>query len=95
MLTLAELSAEGTFFVDETSSLLHVRLPSGMSLSNATIEVGIRLTPLKVNGRRNVTLRNFAVMRNRGAVQDVGFAMTNSRNITLEDMTVAGSPTAV
>ena len=88
VLTLAELSAEGTFFVDETSSLLHARLPSGMSLSNATIEVGVRMTPLKVNGRRNVTLRNFAVMRNRGAVQDVGFAMTNSRNITLEDMTV-------
>ena len=78
----------GTFYVDETNDRLSVRLPAGVSLSSASIEVGMRMTPLRINGRRNVTLRKFSVMRSRGAVQDVGFAITNSRNITLEDMTV-------
>jgi pectate lyase len=88
VLSVAETAAAGTFYVDEAASLLHVRLPSGVSLSGATIEVGIRQTPLRINARRNVTLRNFAVMRNRGAVQDVALSITNSRNIALEDMTL-------
>jgi hypothetical protein len=78
----------GTFYVDETADRLYVRLPSGVSQSTASIEVGTRLLEVKIHGRRNVTLRKFAVMRNRGAVQDIGFQITNSRNITLEDMTL-------
>jgi hypothetical protein len=78
----------GTFHVDESARLIYLRLPSGVSMP-ATIEVGVRLTPLRINGRRNVTLRNFAVMRNRGAVQDNGVNVTNSRNITLEGITVS------
>jgi Right handed beta helix region len=67
---------------------LYLKLPDVVSYEGATIEVGIRPTPLRVTGRRNVTLRNFAVMRNRGAVQETGFLVTNSRNITLDGITV-------
>jgi hypothetical protein len=84
VLSLAELAAAGRFYVDETNARLHVRLPSGVSLAQAVIEVGTRLTPLRINARRNVTLRNFAVMRNRGAVQDAAVLITNCRNVAVE-----------
>jgi hypothetical protein len=87
VLSLSELVA-GTFFVNESTGRLHVRLPSGQTLTTGAIEVGMRLTPLNINGGRNVTLKNFAVLRSRGAVQDTGVRITNSRNITLDGMTI-------
>jgi hypothetical protein len=69
VLSLTEL-ATGTFYVDETTERLHVRLPSGVTLTGATIEVGMRTTPLNITGRRFLTLKNFAVHRSRGALQD-------------------------
>jgi hypothetical protein len=87
VLSLSELVA-GTFFVNESTERLHVRLPSGVSFSGATLEVGMRTSVLRINGRRNLTLRNFAVMRSRGAVQDVALLVSNSRNIALEGMAV-------
>ena len=87
VLSLTELAA-GTFYVNESTERLHVRLPSGVALSQATIEVGMRLHPIRINGRRNLTLRNFAVMRSRGAVQDTAVTISNSRNITLDQMAV-------
>jgi hypothetical protein len=87
VLSLSALVA-GSFYVDENAAQLYVKLPEGAIYGGATIEVGIRPTPLRVNARRNVTLRNFAVMRNRGAVQDTGFSVTNSRNITFDSIIV-------
>ena len=69
VLAQGELSAAGTFYVDEGRSRIFMRPPTGVSLPSATVEVGVRLTAVAVNGRNNVTLRNLAVMRNRGAVQ--------------------------
>ena len=68
-LAQGELSAAGTFYADEGRSRIFMRPPTGVSLPSATVEVGVRLTAVAVNGRNNVTLRNLAVMRNRGAVQ--------------------------
>jgi hypothetical protein len=85
VLTLGELATAGTFYVDESTGRLHMRLPGGISLSGASIEVGVRVTPLTIAGRRNLTLRNFAVMRSRGAVQDSAIAITNSQNVVIED----------
>jgi hypothetical protein len=87
VLSLSAL-VHGTFYVDEASERLHVRLPSGQSATGADIEVGTRLTPLSVNARRNVTIRRLEVVRNRGAVQDTGLRVTNSRNVTLDGVTV-------
>ena len=88
VLTLAEVATAGTFYVNETTSLLHVRPPAGVSLAGSLVEVGIRLMPLTINGRNNVTLRNFALLRNRGAVQDSAFQAANLQNLTLDGLTV-------
>src|SRR4029453_5618421 len=87
VLTLAELSAAGTFYVDEANGALYMRLPSGVGIGSL-IEVGTRLTPLAITGRHNVTVRNLAVMRNRGPVQDTAFHTANVRNLTLDGVTV-------
>jgi hypothetical protein len=88
VLTLAQLAAPGTFFVDETNSKLYMLLPTGVALSNAVIEVGIRKTPLLINGRNNVTLRNFAVMRSQGAIQESAVQIANQANLTIDGLTV-------
>ena len=82
VLSLSALAA-GTFYVDENAALLYVRLPSGQT-STSSIEVGVRLVPLRFNGRRNITVKNLGVMRNRGAVQDSAISVTNSRNIAFD-----------
>ena len=87
VLTLPELVA-GTFYVDETAELLYVRLPTGQTLASSSIEVGMRVTQLRMHGRRNVTVKNLGVVRNRGAVQDCAVSVTNSRNITFEGMQI-------
>ena len=46
----------------------------------------MRVTQLRLHGRRNVTIRNLGVVRNRGAVQDSAVSVTNSRNIAFEGM---------
>src|SRR4029450_10221381 len=84
---LSELVA-GTFYVDENTQRLYVRLPSGLSLSQVTIEAGMRTTPLRINGGRSVTLRNFAIMRSLGAVGDSAVVITNSRNMTVDRMAI-------
>jgi hypothetical protein len=65
-----------------------MRLPAGVALAGSRVEVGTRLTPLAINGRHNLTVRNLAVMRNRGAVQDTAFHIANLRNLTLDGVTV-------
>ena len=88
VLTLAELSAAGTFYVNETTGTLSMRLPAGVGLAGSLVEVGIRQTPLTIASRNNVTLRNLAVMRNRGAVQDDAFHAANLQNLTLDGVSI-------
>jgi hypothetical protein len=85
-LSLASMVA-GKFYVNETTHTLHMRLPAGVTMP-AQIEVGTRVTPLRINGRRNVTVKKLAVLRSRGAIMETGLWVTNSQNITLEDLTV-------
>jgi hypothetical protein len=87
VLSLSDL-ASGTFHVNESTAQLHVRLPSGTSAAQATIEVGVQAYPLYIAGRRNLTLRNFAVERSRGAVQDTAVRIANSSNITVQGLHV-------
>ena len=88
VLTLAELSAAGTFYVNETTGTLSMRLPAGVGLAGSLVEVGIRQTPLTIASRNNVTLRNLAVMRNRGALQDDAFHAANLQNLTLDGVSI-------
>ena len=88
VLKLSELTA-GTFYVDETVAKLYMRPPASMTLAGSLIEVGIHVTPLRIAGRRNVVLKNFAVMRSRGAVQDTAALVVNSQNISVDNIIVA------
>ena len=89
VLAQGELSAAGTFYVDEGRSRIFMRPPTGVSPPSATVEVGVRLTAVAVNGRNNVTLRNLAVMRNRGAVQQgAALQADNLQNLTLDGVRI-------
>jgi parallel beta-helix repeat protein len=87
VLALTELTA-GTFYVDETTERLHVRLPTGVALAGATIEVGMRTTPLNIAGRRFLTLKNFAVHRSRGALQDSAVRVASADTFVAEGLDV-------
>jgi hypothetical protein len=88
VLSLEQLAAPGTFYVDERTSRLHMRLPEDVRVWGALIEVGIRKTPLSVVGRNNVVLRNLTVARNQGAIQDAAVQLSNLRNLTLDRVRV-------
>jgi hypothetical protein len=88
VLTSAELSAPGTFYVDELSTVIFMRLPTGVALAGSLVEVGTRTNVLNIIGRNNVTVRNLAVIRSRGAVQDDAFHITNLQNATLDGIVV-------
>ena len=90
-ISLATMTGPGQFFVDEATSRLYIRLPAGASMNNALIEVGSRVTVLKVNGRRNVTVEQLSIARSRGGVQDVMVSITNSKNITLDSVVISNA----
>ena len=83
VLNRSEVSNPGTFYVDENAGVIYMRFPTNVFLG-ASVEVATRAIPLAVNGRHNVTLRNFAVMRNRGAVQEPAVQIANLRRNLLE-----------
>jgi hypothetical protein len=87
VLSLAALTA-GTFYVEESTSRMFMRLPTGVTLAGALVEVGLRPTPLRVDGRSNVTLQNFAVERTSGAITDTAVMITNASNIVLQNFAV-------
>jgi Right handed beta helix region len=74
--------------VDEGAAKLYMRLPAGISLSGSTVEVGMRVNVLKMSGRRNVTLRNFSVLRSRGGLQDTALLINASSNVVVENVQV-------
>ena len=88
MLSLSQLSTPGTFYVDERTAKLHMRLPEGARAWASLIEVGIRRTPLTVAGRNNVILRDFTIARNQGALQDAAVQIVNLQNLTLDGIRV-------
>ena len=88
VLSADRLAEPGTFYVDETASRLQLRLPEDVRVWGAMIEVGVRRTPLRVNGRNNVVLRDLTIARNQGALQDAAVQLANARNVTLERIRV-------
>jgi hypothetical protein len=88
VLSLDQLAAPGTFYVDERASRLYMRLPDDARVWGALIEVGIRKTPLRIAGRNNVVLRDLTIARNQGAIQDAAVQASNLQNLTLERVRV-------
>ena len=91
VLTSLELSTPGTFYVDETNSLLYLRPYSGTDMSTCTIEVATRSKLLAVNNRANLTVRNLIIEKGRGSLQEAGsniLEINSSRKITLDGVIV-------
>ena len=88
VLSRDELAVPGTFYVDESGSRLHLRLPDDVRVWGALIEVGIRKTPLRIVGRNNVVVRDLTIARNQGALQDAAVQLANLRNLTLDRVRV-------
>jgi hypothetical protein len=85
----------GTFYVDESNSRLTVMLLSGQTapITNYQVEVAVRFPVLRIENRKNVTVKGFQIEKGRGALQDVMASAINSSNIVLDTITVrhAGS----
>lgn len=87
-LNASELSQPSTFFVDETAGTITLRPPAGVVPTK--FEVAMRTAVLKLNGRRNLTIRGLGIEHGRGAVREVAVPITNSRNIVLENVGIRG-----
>src|SRR4030095_5015667 len=74
-LSPSALSAPGTFYVDEANSKIYIRPSAGTMLSSANIEVAVRMKPLVINSRSNVTVNNLTIEKARGSVQSIGSNM--------------------
>src|SRR5262245_49906853 len=83
----ASMTSPGQFFVDESAGQIYLRLPSGVAFP-AMVEVAIRQKLLNIESRSNITLRNFAMMRNRGWLQQGLAGVIYGNNIVLDGMQV-------
>ncbi len=77
--------ADGTYFVDETNDKLWLDLPAGLSLNDATIEVGERPLVFELMQAMNTTLRNITFQHAATMVEQRAAWIRGCENLLLEN----------
>ena len=75
----------GSFDVEENAERLYVKRPEGIAYAGATTEVGVRPASLRVAARPQCDAAN---SRSCGTVALCRASVVNSRNLTLDHITV-------
>jgi len=76
---------EGSFYVSEEKETVYIWLPSDIDIKKAEIEVSVRKGLMRINGRKNVIVRNLIFMHDNTPVQGAAVNVVNSQNIIFED----------
>lgn len=88
VLSYGALSA-GSFYVDEGADKLFLRLPDGMNIANANIEVGVRAGVMVIQGYNNVVVRGMTFTHDVSELVSGGGTsalwIANSNNVLLEN----------
>jgi hypothetical protein len=91
VLTLAEMTNyDSSYFVDEATDRLYVRLPTGGNITTDLIEVGMRDYCLQATSRTNLTLRGLTFQHAVSSIQQSGVRLVGCTNPLLEDNTFKG-----
>lgn len=76
---------KGCFYVSEEKEMVYIWIPSDLDMEKAEVEVSVRSGLLRINGRRNVIVRNLIFMHDNTPVQGGAVGAVNSKNIIFED----------
>jgi hypothetical protein len=76
---------EGSFYVSEEKGMVYIWLPSTIDIKKAEIEVSVRSGLMRIDGRKNVIVRNLIFMHDNTPVQGSAVGAVNSQNIIFED----------
>lgn len=74
----------GTFFVNETYSVIHVAPPAGTNMSTATVEAAARAQTLNAVSRTNLVLRGLVFQHAAACINAPGAAINSSNNVLID-----------
>lgn len=78
---------DDSFFADENAHTIYLQLGSGLTMSGATIEVGIRPKIFVAQGKQNLVLRDLVFRHGNAAVQDSAVQISDSNNVLVSGCT--------
>ena len=86
---LTEVIAEsqlrpGTFYVNESSNLIYMDPPSGVTVSSATIEAAVRRQTLNISGRSDIVLRGLVFRHAASCINSPGVTVNSSSNVLFD-----------
>ena len=90
-MTKAELTSNenGSFSVDEGANKIYVKLPSGVDINKATVEVAVRDTLFKTSFVDDLTLRGLVFQHSAaGFKKDGAVTLYFQKRVTLDNVTV-------
>ena len=74
----------GTFFVDEGTNQIMVTVPSGLSISGATVEAAVRTSTITVNNRTNIVLRGLVFRHGRTCMNQSAGNINGSSEVLVD-----------
>jgi hypothetical protein len=76
----------GTFFVDESDSVIHVYPPKGTDMHTSLVESAMRPQTLSVLGRSNLVLRGLVLGHARNCANTAGAIVSGSTNVLIDSV---------
>ena len=83
VMSFSELRA-GTFWVNESTNLIHMDPPSGVNVATATIEAAVRRQTLTVEGRTNLVFRGLVFRHAASCINVAGVVVSSSSDILFD-----------
>jgi hypothetical protein len=84
VLSHSELQA-GQFFADEKAQKIYMRLPEGLPVDNAAVEVAVRPKLFAASGKKNIFLRGIIFQHANTALDEPAVQFYESSGILVED----------
>jgi len=84
VLSHSELQA-GRFFADEKAQKIYMRLPEGLPVDNAAVEVAVRPKLFAASGKKNIFLRGIIFQNANTALDEPAVQFNESSGILVED----------
>ncbi len=74
----------GTFYVNESSNLIYMDPPSGVNVSTAKIEAGVRRNLLNISGRSNVVVRGMVFRHASSCINTAAVTVNGSSHVLFD-----------
>lgn len=78
----------GTFFVDQSSHVVHAWPASGTNMTTAKVEIAVRPEVLNVSGRNNIVFRGLVLQHAASCINHNGANVNSSTNVLFDSVQV-------